>query len=206
MKKIISAATLIFVFAIANAQSIKDYYTPKSPMNKVTFYILGADGNRVMNMGENIFYVPRGNTYEVMRGTLFQGQIVSIITEWVVFTNSEVKMIKSHAKNAMVGNKTDTFEPARTILKMPPASGKAAWTYVEASGDKAICTATWTSVTVEGKQKNAIKVVKSNEHNKGKEIAYYVRGIGLWKTELLSSNGTKVTYQMDTIEQDLGEE
>ena len=93
----------------------------------------------------------------------------------------------------METNKKKDYNPARTIFKMPPTGQTVSWTYIDIPGDNIKCTASWTTVTIDGAQKKAIKVVKQYEGMTSKTIEYYVKGIGLWKTDLQDSKGTTQT-------------
>ena len=75
-----------------------------------------------------------------------------------------------------------------------PARGKSPiWTTVTVSGDRKQCTSSWTTVSYEGVQRPAIKVMIAGENEKSYEIDYYVKDVGLWKVEF-SIKGEMLTF------------
>jgi hypothetical protein len=50
-------------------------------------------------------------------------------------------------------------------------------------------TASWTTVSINGKTKKAIKLIKTIEGFTAYYTEYYVKGIGLWQSEIISENG-----------------
>jgi len=186
----------------AFGQSIKDYFIPDSSYNKASFYKPDKSGART-GMTRTIYYTKIGATYNILDAIMFNGQPAAIQTRIVTFTTNEVQMTKSVSTTMFETNKKDSYIPARVILKMPPAGQTTSWTYIEISGDNIKCTASWTTLTVDGSQKKTIKVVKVNEFEGKifKTIEYYVKGIGLWKTEMQGSDGkTQITYKFDNLE------
>jgi hypothetical protein len=202
MKTLITTIALVFVFTISNAQSIKDYFIPESSNNKVTFFTPSKTGGRT-DMTRTIYYVLKGTAYDITDAKMFNGKPSAIQTMTVEFTTNEVKMVKSVSTTMLETNKKNSYNPPRTILKMPASGQTATWTYIDIPGDNIKCTASWTTVTIDGTQKKAIKVVKQFEGFNAKTIEYYVKGIGLWKTELQGSDGkTQTSDEFDNLEYD----
>lgn len=199
IKQAIILLTIGLTAITSSGQSIKEYFIPESAYNKVSFYSPGKSGERT-EMSRVIYYSIKDGNYDLLDGNMMQGKPVSIITRTVQFTATEVKMIKSISTN-IVGetNKKKNYNPSVTLLKMPPERESISWTTTEVSGDKDKCTAVWTTVSVDGVNKKAIKLTSIiiGAENWGKKISYYVKGIGLWKTEL--SNGS-ITHTDDAFD------
>jgi len=187
-----------------NGLSIKDYFIPDSQFNKATFYTPNNTGERT-EITRTIYYVNKGESYDITNAPMFNGNPSAIETKTVVFTQTEVKMNKSVSTTMLETNKKQVYESSRIILKMPPQGQTASWTFQDLSGDNIKCTSSWTTVSVSGQQKKAIKVNKVivGAENWGKTIEYYVKGIGLWKTEIQGSDGITQTFdEFDGLEND----
>jgi len=189
-----------------NGQSIKDYFIPDSQFNKATFYSPSKTGERTEET-RTIYYVNKGATYEIMDAKMFKGTPLSIVTETVVLTQTEVKMTKSVLTNIMETNKKQYYNPPRTILKIPIAGQTVRYTDIPGThGQK--CIASWTTVTIDGVTKKAIKVISipnnpEDAKDFGKTIEYYVKGIGLWKSEAQASDGETIIFdEFDQLEND----
>ena len=114
-------------------------------------------------------------------------------------------MIKSVSTTTLQTNKKADYNPPRTILKMPVTGQTVSWTYTDISGDVIKCTASLTTVTIDGVQKKAIKVIKiiTGAEDFGKTIDYYVKGIGIWKTDLQDYDGsTQTLIKFDGLDYD----
>lgn len=202
MKSLLISAITFATILTTNAQNIKDYYIPESPKNKATFYTPSKTGGRT-EMTRTIYYVAQGSAFDITDAKMFGGKPSAIQTMTVELSTNEVKMTKSVSTTMFETNKKNTYNPARIILKMPPAGQSVTWSYVDIPGDNIKCTASWTNVTIDGTQKKAIKVVKQIEGFSAKTIEYYVKGIGLWKTELQGSDGKSQTSdEFDNLDYD----
>lgn len=177
-----------------NGQSIKDYFISDATHNKASFYSPDKTGGRT-NLTRTIYYIKKGTTYDITDVHMFNGKASSIQTMTVLFSANEVKMTNSISTTMAVTNKKQDYNPPKIIFKMPMAGQTATWSYTDFSGDNIKCTSSWTNVSIDGVQKKAIKVTKiiSGAEDWGKTIEYYVKGIGLWKTDLQSSDGTTKT-------------
>lgn len=89
-------------------------------------------------------------------------------------------------------NKKTVHNPTVTLLKVPVVGQSSSWTTNEGQAVNK-CTATWTTVNVDGESKKAIKVKHTIEGFKSYYVEYYVKGIGLWKLEIVSENGKSQT-------------
>ena len=191
IKFVILALSVGLTVMTSKGQSIKDFFIPDTAYNKASFYSPDKTGNRT-GMTRVIYYTKNGANYDILDANLFDGKgdASSIITKTVQFSATEAKMIRSSA------NKKQDYNPPKIILKMPAAGQTISWTYSDISGDLIKCTASFTTVTIDGVQKKAIKKIEVviGYEDQGKTITYYVKGIGLWKTDLQGSDGVTQTF------------
>ncbi len=195
--------TLFLILAIwmtsikVMGQTVKDYFIPSQlNYNKASFYTPSKTGDRT-EMTRVIYYVPNNDgTYLNTISNMFQGQPSSISTQTLIFTATEVKMTKSVSTTMLKTNQEEFYEPATTVLKMPLVGQTTNWTYTDISGEKIKRTASWTTILVDGINKKAIKVTSIiiGAEDFGKTIDYYVKGIGLWKTDLIGDDGIIMPY------------
>lgn len=162
---------------------------PDSTKNKTSFYTPDKMGNRT-EMTRTIYYIKKGTFYEITDAKLFNGQPTSIQTMTISITTNEIQLTKSVSTTVIETNKKQDYNPPRIIFKMPADGQTVEWTYLDISGDTIKCNASWTTVTMDGIQKKAIKVIKTFNGISVKTIEYYVKGIGLWKTKMWDSDGT----------------
>ena len=177
-------------FITVKGQSIKDYFLPDPAYNKVSFYKPDNTGEST-GMGKVIYYIKSGENYDITVADFLNGKYGSVNTKTIQFSAAEVKMIKA----TLFGNKKQNYSPPRTILKMPTAGQTLSWTYTAISGDAIKCKASLTTVAIDGTQRKAIKLVEiiTGAEDWGKTIAYYVKGIGLWKTDIVTVAGETTT-------------
>lgn len=190
---------LAFGLASANVmgQNLKDYYVPNQlNYNKASFYSPGKNGERT-EMTRVIYYINNENgTFDVLDSHMFQGQPSAIETQTIKFTTAEVKLVKTVSTSMFETNKKTTYNPPKTLLKMPTVGQIATWTTQGEGGDKPTkYTSSWTNVTVDGQSKKAIKVVSQYTGWKSKQVAYYVEGIGLMKTDFINEKGVTKPFE-----------
>lgn len=174
------------------SETIKDYFIPISGKNKA-IYKLGPDKNGEATSIRIISYENKNGYYDVSTKTNFKGEIMSSEIVTVQFTNTEVRMISSVSSSLFGTDIQRSYSPPSVLLRMPSLGQTATWT-AKISEDILKCSSSWTVVTVDNEQRKAIKVVRVTEILSGNETDYYVKGIGLWKIEFLSGDGTKETF------------
>ena len=178
-----------------STQTVKDFFIPESSFNKVTFYTPDRSTGEPTSMTRTIFYVKKATSYEITDAHFFDNHASAIVTETIEITVNEIKKTKQILTNALgTTNKKTSYNPGIILLKLPPVGQSIEWTIKEGS-DITKCTANWTTVTIEGNSKKAIKIKKQPQGFTSSIIEYYVSGIGLWKVDMLSQNGK--TQAMD---------
>lgn len=188
MKVIILALAVSLTSLTVQAQTIKDFFIPTSPKNKATFYSPSKTGGRT-DMTQTVYYVEKGSFYDITDAKMFRGNPTVIQTKTVTFSDNEVKMTKSVSTTMMETNKQRTHSPPTVLLKMPAPGKTVTWSYTQISGDVLKCTASWTTLNVDGKELKTIKVEQEIEGFGAKTIEYYVHGIGLYKKDMIGSDG-----------------
>ena len=191
-------ATTIGLTSMVHGQSAKEYFLPDSTHNKVTFYTPSKSGGRT-SMTRAIFYIKKGATYEVMDARMFNGKASSIQTMTLKFSTNEIKMAKSVSTTMMETNKERDYNPPTVIFKMPPLGKTISWMYTTITGDELKCTSSWTTVNVDGVDKKAIKLVQQYVGLSSKSIEYYVKGIGIYRTDLEGDGTTQTSDKFDGL-------
>lgn len=194
MKSIILALAVFLISLTTQAQTIKDFFVPTSPKNKVTSYTPGKSGERT-GMTKTVYYVDKGSSFEITTAPMFDGNPTSIITRTVSFTANEVRMTNSVSTGLTEKNVLRTHNPSAVLLKLPPQGQTVTWSYTQISGDELKCTASWTTLNVGGKDLKTIKVEQEIEGFGAKTIEYYVQGIGLYKTDMIGSDGKVQAFE-----------
>jgi hypothetical protein len=200
-KKIFKLMVLMLIVGLTSAnvkgQNLKDFYIPsQSNYNKASFYTPGKNGERT-EMTRVIYYTDNSDgTFDLLDAHMFQGQPSAIVTQTVKFTANEVKLVKTVSTTMFETNKKQTYDPPKTLLKMPAAGQTATWTTPGEGGDEPTkYTSSWTTVTVDGQSKKAIKVISQYTGWKSKTVLYYVEGIGLMKTDFVDENGATKPFE-----------
>ena len=207
IKQTILTLTVGLTAVTANGQSIKDYYIPDAAYNKANFYSTDKTTGERIGMTRVIWYNNKGENYDIVDEHMTDGQIGSVVIKTVQFSSTEVKMIKKISNSVFAKTNTQQdYDPPIILLKMPPAGQTLTWSYIESPGSNDKPTkfiSSWTTVTVNGEKKQAIKVVSQYTGMKTKMISYYVKGIGLLKTEMITSAGeTIIMDHFDRLEYD----
>ncbi len=193
MKIIILSILIVLNLTTVYGQTVKDYFVPAHPANKASFYVPNNTGGH-SDISKTIFYKNEGNNiYNILEDTKFDGKSTSIVEITMKLTNVDVKKTKSITTSLFQKNYKESYSPPIIILKMPSVGNTVKWSSMD-KGDNIKCTASWENVSKDGIQQKAIKVISEFEGLTTKEAKYYVKGIGLWKTEHLNSDGTTKTF------------
>jgi len=184
-------------------QSIQEYFVPDSPNNTATYYFNDPTGER--NSTEvTKHYLNVGVNCEVHEtGRFGQTDAEDAIIKYEL-TNTEIKEIMRISakynwdiklKTLIKGNENDTIRslPPETILKMPLKGKTMKWNSVDVHGEKIKCSASWTTVQVDGSKKDAIKVLQ------GEQTYYYVKGIGFWGTDSLINGEPYIQSRLERL-------
>jgi ACT domain-containing protein len=173
-------------------ESVKDYFIPIAGKNMVTF---NGRSNTVeeYDIIRSIYYNNRGDFFDIINTSYSQGKTLNVQTRTVKFTNTDVKLVNSFTTSILEASKSNTYDPAGIVLRMPPLGQTVTWYFKEESGDLKKYTSSWTTVIVNGEIRKAIKVSNPIDRWKLTDIDYYVKGIGLWKNEIFQWKDKKVT-------------
>lgn len=189
MKYLFIPFVCVLMISTANSQDIKEFFIPRAPKNKASFYTPNKVGERT-EMTSTIYYINKGNSYELITSQMFKNNLGAISMERFEFSSNEAKMTLSESTNAFETNKKRIYSPALIILKVPSKGQKVTWSYMRVSGELINCTSYWETEMIDGIDLDAIKVEKQHEGIEDATIIItYVRGIGLWKTEIKDSDG-----------------
>lgn len=175
------------------SQTIKDFFIPSSPNNMASFYTPNSTGGRT-DMTRMIYYVDKGNTLDITDANFYNGNPTAMRTITMTITDSEVKMIKSVSSTIMETLKQRAHNPPEILLKKPAQGRTVTWTYTQIPGDLVECKASWTTLTIDGKVLKTIKVEEVVEGLDATTINYYVQGIGLFKSDIIGSDGKVIAF------------
>jgi hypothetical protein len=195
MKSLISVLLTITISQLTFGQSIsiKDYYLPETGKNVSSFFKPNLDG-----ISRKIYYKKNDTGYEIYDANFIQGMLAYTKTNSVTISTDEVGIKTSLAWSAVADTKQYDFSPINIILKMPPIGKTISWFYYDGN-DKEKCIASWVTITYYGKIRKAIKVVKLIEALNIREVEYYVKGIGLWKTDLEENGWIKNIEKLESL-------
>ncbi len=168
-------------------QTLKDYYIPSGGNNKATFYTPSPKTGGTTGMTRTVWYIGFGSRYEILDSKAMNGEPTSIETKFVEVTAGKVLLHKTTSTGLFETNKKRYFDPPLVLLKLPPSTGKSAWSYTEYGGDSYKCTSVFTTVTYNGVSTKAIKLVRKAEF--GTYTDYYVYGVGFWSSKIETASG-----------------
>lgn len=157
------------------SQSIKDFFIPTQMTE-----IAKASYQGTINM--NIYYkYTGGQKYEIMHEKSMSGKIVSHKLMYINISKDEVLMSKEILSNIIHAEKIENYNPAKILLRLPEVNKPASWSFLSLPDEVEKSTAVLTTVAYKGKRHKAIKVTTKNSESYILEIAYYLKGIGLYK-------------------------
>ena len=186
--KNIACLFLILVALISKGQTIKDYFLPTEGKNKSNFYTPNPTTGERTDMRTTIWFIKKGDNFDVMQAKLTNGQPTSIITQRVSILDNEIKLLKTTSTNLFETNKQTIHSPPQILLRLPKSGQKSLWT-IKTSDSSTKCTGELIRLDVGGESKKVLKV-KKEVYEDGKLVdwatsfEYYVFGIGLWKIEI----------------------
>jgi TonB family protein len=166
------------ILSFSMAQSIQDYVIPELPNNTASFSMPGhSEISRTINYTKiGVFY----KLTDIYSNGEKQTSLRTIILD---LSQNEAKMVESTLTTLIERNTHENYDPGRIILKMPNFGQTARWDYMDISGDLIKCISSWDTIMIKDVIQKAFIVTKVYDGNKTKILEYYVRGIGLCKTE-----------------------
>lgn len=180
-------------------EEIKEYFISGAGMNKTNLHMVDSR-ERKTNFTRTIFYQDKGGSYDVTDARFFEGNTTAIQTNRIQFTRSEVRVLYSISTNIMETNKRRSYSPTKILLKIPAADENISWSYLDDEGEEVKCTTRWIMVNFEEESRKAIKLVSTLQRfPKIQMIEYYVKGVGLWGTEMVENGIAERQYQFDEI-------
>jgi stage V sporulation protein SpoVS len=127
------------------------------------------------------------------------GKVTSIVTKTLKFSANDAKMSKSVSTTMMETKKQRDHNPATIVFKVPAAGKTVSWTYKTIQGDNLKCTASWTTMNIDGEERKTIKIIQEYEGLTSRSIEYYVKGIGLYKTDLDDLGNIQTEDKFDSL-------
>ena len=197
---LIGVAIMLIAFSSnVKGQSLKDYFLPESPYTKAFFYWPTKNG-KASNHTKVITYMENGDNYDVIDTVYDNKKSESVTVKTVQVTDSAVKIIQTVSTVHKVIGKEKDYDPPITIMRIPVEGQTVDWTSTDLEGAPMKCTAVWTTVMINNENRQAIKVESKYTDLRGKNIDYYVKGIGLWKLEVENSSKAIIMfYKFDRL-------
>jgi hypothetical protein len=190
----------ISVFIISTkAQNIQDYFIPPAKFNSSKFY-QSALPNEKIRLTKELFYKKIGNNFEVYELSKFDSLVTYMSVDFIQIVNNEVQILET--KSSGFSEKHDKYSPPRVILKFPQPNKTITWTNVYSTGVKMKYTAKQTKVLINGIMTNVIVVEESYVNQPGfggKNIIYYAKGIGFWKSEISADKKISPAWLFDKL-------
>jgi len=168
---------------------IKDYFIPDVSKNAVEFR--STDG--VVTK----YYLSKKDSFDIFTVKVSENDTdTSIYSETYQFKNNEVRMLHSVSSSRVLDYDILTlkndYNPPAIVLKFPAMGKDESWINTDSLGKQKL-SSSWTTVTIDGEQKKAIRVLNRIwGMTYSEKFEYYVKGIGLWK--ITASDGSDYTY------------
>lgn len=167
------------------SQTIRDYYLPESKFNKVDYLNFDPFSNTL----QTFCYAKSGDKYNVYTVLKDDDKIVNIESYLIEFSENEALALKKYNKSYYF-NSIDSIiynEPKR-LLTLPKPNQKITWIDYNKEGDDHI-SVSWVNENVNGVKKRVLKKTIFQTSNLLIIEEFYVKGIGLWKSEAYYSDG-----------------
>jgi len=201
LKKSILFTVLITVSLKSSSQNVRDYYLPDNTVNKATFHDpRSSESGNVYS--KTIEYLKNGLIYDIIYSNLVNNTPAAIQTFSVKFEKGQVEKISSITTNIMGKDIKHNYNPPKVIFKIPQLGKSITWIFND-DGDKDICTASWTSTNVGGIIKPTIKLITQPIELHARRIDYYVKGMGLYQSEIEGSQGKQITDTLYSLQRDI---
>lgn len=187
LKPLFLTLFLTVSLSIIQAQTVEDYFLPESPNNKVNYAIPSS------SMTMNRHFTLKDSMIIVQDSSFFQGKYQSTEIKTFHVVNNELHLIRSEFTQGEYTPKIYDFSPAQVVLKIPAQKESVSWTSVDPNQGTINYSASWRVIEKNNETYTLLRVEKSLDYTKIKEVDFYAMKIGLLKTEILTSNGAGLT-------------
>jgi hypothetical protein len=178
-----------------------EYFCPPLHLKKKYFFTPDSSGRR-SGLTTEITYTWKNEGFEIETVSKLDGSPGLYEKRTYVPGSRDVRIVSIAIINLQGDYFQDYDEPE--VIFMLPSKAPTTW-FVESNVQKTDYNSEWTSVVIDGKVREAVKVTERYTFPDGRVfgarvISYYVKGIGLWKKEG-EADGEKATIlQFDRIE------
>lgn len=185
-------------YGISMSQNLKDYFIPAGDKNLSIYSWMGSDAFKV-----KIWFVAISDSvYRVDQVIMFQDQISNGESRTVTISKNSITVSNVVYFNNVINDEGEKkHNPPTTLLKMPAKGQTSSWSFTPINATTK-CKAEWTTVTIDGVSKKAIKVTNTPfEGGKllttGITYDYYVEGIGYWKRKVQDGKDFQVLEKQE---------
>lgn len=187
LKPLLSILFLAVNLSIIHAQTVEDYFLPESPNSKVNY----ATPSSSMTMSRH--FTLKDSMITVQDSSFFQGKYQSTEIKTFHVVHNELHLIRSEFTQGEYTPKIYDFSPAQVVLKIPAQNESVSWTSIDPNQGTINYSASWRIIEKNNETYTLLRVEKSLDYTKVKEVDFYAATIGLLKIEILTSNGAGLT-------------
>lgn len=187
LKPLLSILFLTVNLSIIHAQTVEDYFLPESPNSKVNY----ATPSSSMTMSRH--FTLKDSMITVQDSSFFQGKYQSTEIKTFHVVHNELHLIRSEFTQGEYTPKIYDFSPAQVVLKIPAQNESVSWTSIDPNQGTINYSASWRIIEKNNETYTLLRVEKSLDYTKVKEVDFYATTIGLLKIEILTSNGAGLT-------------
>lgn len=178
-KLFLPTVLLLISLSHVQAQTVEDFFLPEAPNNKVDYSTPGSSKTT------STYYFVKDSMLIIKDSTFVQGKFESAEVKTIHFINNEVHLIRSEFFFKTWPAKVTDYNPAQIILKIPAQNESIDWTSNDPDKGTIKYNASWQEVMDNNTKYTLLRVEKSFDFTSVKEVDYYVKDVGLLKTEVL---------------------
>jgi len=187
LKLFLSTLLLTGSLLTIQAQTVEDYFLPEAPINKVDY------STPESSMTTSKFYTVKDSIIIVQDSNFVQGEYLSTEVKTFLVVNNEIHLIRSEFFYGKYAPKIYDFDTAQVTLKIPAKKDTITWTSVDPIKGTINYSASWRVTEKNNEKFTLLRVAKSVDYTKVKEVEFYAEKIGLLKTEVVTSDGSGLT-------------
>ncbi len=166
--------------------TIEDFFLPQAPNNKVIFSTPGSS----MKMSRH--YILNDSLVIIKDSTFVEGNYQSGEIKTIQFIDNEVHLIRSESFFGKWSPKIMDYNPSQIILKLPADDDSEIWTSTDPDKGLISYSASWVEIEKDKQKLTFLRVEKSYEYTKVKEVDYNSSESGLTKSEMLTTGGASI--------------
>ena len=177
---------LMLICFETKCQTLREFYMPDI-VNITTIELtkILKNGEKSPSTRELSYISVNDSIFHIVFRPKWKAQLTAETMETIIIRENEIFKIRIRSNTILEKDKIRYFDPPILIFKMPELNQKTVW-FVKQDNDetKIKYTAFWSTVRINDENRNAIKVIEEYP-GFAKKASYYLKGYGLFKTELI---------------------